>query len=625
MDKAVLIKRIKQAADFYKDGRVYEAFQLIAPLQGRIQHEKVQKLYALSRKKALENFKHLLDEKRYSRILELHEEFLSGIDDPDFEILVESAREESRQKEIIPLEITPEDIDPALEDPITEVISASWAAGIASDDTQSEIPVEEMEDSEHSLSAEEHVSVAEPATLDNFEEVGMSDETDVNELIQRGVSLYEVGDVENALRIWRNGLHFDPDNVILKEYIANASREIENESPEEVQQPSAGKTSVPVENKEPDPAEISRIIAMARAGDVDQALNSLKALEKQSGSSSKINESREYILGLSRQYGISTISAKVEELLAAHRSADAVRILEQHLEAHPEHVELKDLLETVRRRMSDEPPNLESSLELDFDAKDLGTSSSHRAAVAQAPQFSSPPKKKGKQQPIVMVKNNRRLVSIGIVAAILLILAVVAYFLVPQIKLRQFYKNFKKEHAVKNNISHPENGLQLKRERDYQISTQRAKEFYNEHRYLFAYYLFLHADSIRPLNSEDRQFLNAARNEMLQKVNISKLKRRAKRALSRGDYASAIDSIYKILSSNPDNIQYKNQLIRLYVQAGIDNVYKNKPNDAKVDFGFAEILDPANSILKKHEMVVNRLLSAKIDRHQADEWFVFFR
>ncbi|NOZ13774.1 MAG: hypothetical protein GXO69_09035 [Acidobacteria bacterium] len=623
MDKAVLIKRIKQAADFYKEGRVYEALRLIAPLHNRIQHEKVQKLYRVSRKKALENFKHLLDEKRYSRILELYEEFLSGLDDPDFEILVEAAREESRNQEVVHLEITPEDIDPALEDPITEVISASWAAGIASDDTQSEIPVEEAEDSESPPSEEEQVSVAEPTATDNFEEFGMSDETDVNELIQRGVSLYEVGDVENALRIWRNGLHFDPDNVILKEYIANASREVENESPD-VPGPSGG-VAASAESGEPDPAEISRIIAMARAGDVDKALNSLKILEQHSGPSPKIEESREYIQGLSRQYGISTISAKVEELLAAHRSADAVRILEQHLKEHPEHLELKDLLETARRRMSDEPPNLESSLELDFDAKNLGASAPHGTTAAPVPQFSAPPRKKGKQQAVVMVKSNRRLVSIGIVAGIFLVLGIVAYFLIPQIKLQQFYKNFKKQNAVKTAVNRPESDLQLKRERDYQASTQRAKEFYNEHRYLFAYYLLLHADSIHPLKPEDRQFLNAARNEMLRKVNVSKLKRRAKRALSRGDYANAIDSIYTILSSNPDDIQYKNQLIRLYVQAGIDNVRNNKPNDAKLDFAFAEILDPANSTLKKHMMVVNRLLSAEIDRHQADEWFVFFR
>ena len=294
MDKADLIKRIKQSADYFKEGRVYEALKLIEPLHARIKHEKVQKLYALSRKKALENFRHLLNDKRYSRIMELHEEFLSDMDDPDFEILVASAREEMQKPEEVHLEITPEDIDPELEDPITEVISASWAAGIASDDTQSAIEVENADEIDFSHPTESEAPVTTESQVEDFEETGMSDETDVNELIQRGVSLYEVGDVQNALRIWRNGLRFDPENVILKEYIAN----------------------------------VSRIVATGRAGDVDQALNALDMLEKTFGPSPKLHESREYIQGLSHQYGISTISAKVEELLTSHRAADAVRILE---------------------------------------------------------------------------------------------------------------------------------------------------------------------------------------------------------------------------------------------------------------------------------------------------------
>ncbi len=622
MDKADLIKRIKQSADYFKEGRVYEALQLIEPLHDRIQHEKVQKLYVLSRKKALENFRHLLNDKRYSRIMELYEEFLSDMDDPDFEILVASAREEMQKPEDIHLEITPEDIDPELEDPITEVISASWAAGIASDDTHSAIEIEDADEIDFPHYPESEAPVTAESPVEGFGdgETGMSDETDVNELIQRGVSLYEVGDVQNALRIWRNGLRFDPENVILKEYIANADREVENEDslPEE---PYSEPISALPES-EPDPQELSRIIAMGRAGDVDQALGALDMLEKTSGPSPKLDESREYIRSLSHQYGISTISAKVEELLSSHRAGDAVRILEQHLNEHPEHVELNDLLDTARRRMSDEPPDLNASLELDYDAKDLGGS---QQAPEPVQNYSAPPRNKRKQKPIVMVKGNKHMVLIGIVVGILVVLTTVAYFLVPQIRLQQFYKTFKKQNTVKVKSATGNSKLKKEQERDYQVSAARAKQFYNEHRYLFAYYLLLHADSIHPLKPEDQQFLNASRNEMLQKVNVSRLRSQAQRYLARGDYAGAIDKIYSILASNPDNIQYKKQLTTLYVKAGIDNVRKNRANDAKTDFDLARILDPANPLLQKHVMVVNRLLSAQIDRHQADEWFVFFQ
>ena len=624
MDKAELIKRIKQSADFYREGRVYEALQLIEPLHNRIKHEKVQKLYTVSRKKALENFQHLFNEKRYSRILELHDEFFSNMDDAAFAILVANAREQMEKSENLHLEITPEDIDPSLEDPITEVISASWAAGIASDDTQSAIDIEVEEEEEIQLPRpiENEPPVTAESPVEEFEETGMSDETDVNELIQRGVSLYEVGDVQNALRIWRNGLRFDPENVILKEYIANAGREIEEEAPGSPE-PSPEPLLV-MDGNDPDPQELNRIVAMGRAGDMEQALNALDMMEKQTGPSAKINESREYIQSLSHQYSISTISAKVEELLNSHRSGDAVRILEQHLNAHPEHIELNDLLETARRKMSDEPPNLDASLELDFDAKDLGSSQSVQPP-AMVQEFAAPPRKKRKQRLVVMDKGNKYLISIGIIAASLLVLALVAYFLVPQIRLRQFYKTFKKQHAVKSDTSPEISDIKLKREREYQASSTRAKEFYNDHRYLFAYYLLLHADSIHPLNPEDRQFLNASRNEMLQKVNIPQLKRRAQRSLATGDYAKAIENIYAILASNPDNIQYKKQLTTLYVQAGIDSVRKSRPNDAKTYFVFAQILDPMNPLLNKHLMVVNRLLSAEISRHQADQWFIFFR
>ena len=295
MDKAELINRIKQSADFYKEGRVYEALQLVEPLHNHIKHEKVQKLYTLSRKKALGNFQHLLNEKRYSRVLELNEEFLSNLDDPDFEILVTSAREQIEKLEDIHLEITPEDIAPALEDPITEVISASWAAGIASDDTQSaiDLEVDEAEEIQLPHSTENEVPVTAESPIEEFEETGISDETDVNELIQRGVSLYEVGDVQNALRIWRNGLRFDPEDVILKEYIANAGREIEEEasgSPEPSPEP-----LIVMDGNDPDPQELNRIVAMGRAGDMEQALNALDMMEKQTGPSLKINESRKYI------------------------------------------------------------------------------------------------------------------------------------------------------------------------------------------------------------------------------------------------------------------------------------------------------------------------------------------
>jgi tetratricopeptide (TPR) repeat protein len=622
MDKADLIKRIKQSADYFKEGRVYEALQLIEPLHDRIQHEKVQKLYALSRKKALENFQHLLNDKRYSRIMELYEEFLSDMDDPDFEILVANAREEMQKPEDIHLEITPEDIDPELEDPITEVISASWAAGIASDDTHSAIEIEDADEIDFPHYPESEAPVTAESPVEGFGdgETGMSDETDVNELIQRGVSLYEVGDVQNALRIWRNGLRFDPENVILKEYIANADREVEDEH--SLPEDSYSEPISALPESEPDPQELSRIIAMGRAGDVDQALGALDMLEKTSGPSPKLDESREYIRSLSHQYGISTISAKVEELLSSHRAGDAVRILEQHLNEHPEHVELNDLLDTARRRMSDEPPDLNASLELDYDAKDLGGSQQTPEPVQN---YSAPPRNKRKQKPIVMVKSNKHMVLIGIVVGILIVLATVAYFLVPQIRLQQFYKTFKKQNTVKVKSATGNYKIKKAQERDYQVSAARAKQFYNEHRYLFAYYLLLHADSIHPLKPEDQQFLNASRNEMLQKVNVSRLRSQAQRYLARGDYAGAIDKIYSILASNPDNIQYKKQLTTLYVKAGIDNVRKNRANDAKTDFDLARILDPANPLLQKHVMVVNRLLSAQIDRHQADEWFVFFQ
>ena len=272
--------------------------------------------------------------------------------------------------------------------------------------------------------------------------------------------------------------------------------------------------------------------------------------------------------------------------------------------------------------MSDEPPSLNSSLELDYDAKDLGES---QPVQQPAHEFPSPPRKKGRQQPIIMVKSNKNLVLLGIITGIFIILAIVAYFLVPQIRLQQFYKNFKKQNAARA-VSQPvKPSVKEEQEKDYQVSTTRAKKYFNEHRYLFAYYLLLHADSIHPLKPEDRQFLNASRNEMLQKVNISRLKRQAQKFLARRDYAGAIESTYSILASNPDNIKYKKQLTSLYVKAGIDDVRKNQPEAAKTNFELARILDPLNPQLQKHVMVVTRLLSARIDRHQADEWFVFFQ
>ena len=123
----------------------------------------------------------------------------------------------------------------------------------------------------------------------------------------------------------------------------------------------------------------------------------------------------------------------------------------------------------------------------------------------------------------------------------------------------------------------------------------------------------------------DRQFLTAARNEMIRPIDARQVKREADRALAKQNYEVATEGYYHLLSSNPDSIEYKKKLTDVYEQAGIANAYNGKGVVAKEYFDYAQILDPINPILKNHEEVVSRLISGRISRHQAQEWFFFFR
>jgi len=623
MNKAELIARIKEAADLYRDGRYYESFQLIQPVHGKVNHEKVEKLYRASRIKVLTALHHLIEEERYGRVLDLYKRHLQQAADPEIEVLAQEAENRNQEPRPEPMEISADDFGPTMEDSVTEIMSDSWIQAVADEETESmegsETRTSEAAGAE--LEVEPDDDELDAPSEPEFESEAESDELDINELIQRGVSLYEVGDVQNALKMWEHGLSLEPDNVILKEYIANARRELHMEEPEEE---TASETPAPAEpSGELDRDELNRIVAIGRAGEVEKAMRELDQLTARTGELPEIIEAKDYLSSLELDYGVSTAVARSKELLENRRASDAVNLLEKQLGKFPGNETLEDALRHARQAQSKQTAGGMGSLELDFDAK-----GEEETTPPPPPVTPDKPAAQKRRTVVQMDQGGRKRWMIPvIVVASLIVLAVLAYLLVPQIRLQQFYRNFRNEQQPKTaEASGPTTAREEdQRARRHQELVEQAKRFYNQRRYLFSYYLFLHANSLLPLSETDQQFLAAARNEMQTEINERQLNRNAERAMQQERYDDAISSYYTLLSAQPDNIGYKKKLIDAYEQAGIQSAFQGKGELAREYFEYGEILDPANPVLKKHKEVASRFISGLITRNQVRQWFYFFR
>ncbi len=624
MNKAELIARIKEAADLYRDGRYYESFQLIQPLHGKIKHEKVEKLYRATRTKVLTALHHLMEEERFGRIQDLYKRHLEPAGDPEIEIIAQEAESRNQGPQSEPMEISADDFGPTMEDSVTEIMSDSWIQAVADEETESM----ETSDSRLSDAAAAEIEVEpeeddlEPGPGPEMETGGVPDELDINELIQRGVSLYEVGDVQNALKTWEHGLSLEPENVILKEYIANARRELHLDEPENESEQEADTPAEP--SGELDRDELNRIVAIGRAGEVDKALRELDQLAARTGELPEVLEARNYLSSLELDYGVSTAVARSKELLENRRASDAVNLLEKQLEKFPGNETLEEALRHARKTQSEQTAaGGMGTLELDFDAKGEETTAPPPPPIA--PDETASRKRKMVVQPD-QAGRKQWMIPVIVVSA-LAVLAILAYLLVPQIRLQQFYSNFRKAQQPETKQA---SGPKTARENDQRAEhhkelVEQAKRFYNQRRYLFSYYLFLHANSLLPLSETDQQFLSAARNEMKSDINERRLSRNADRAMQQARYDDAISAYYELLSAQPDNIGYKKKLINAYEQAGIQSAFQGKGELAREYFEYGTILDPANPVLKKHIEVTTRYISGLITENQVRQWFYFFR
>jgi len=627
MNKAEIIARVKEAADLYREGRYYEALAAIHPIYGRVKHEKVTKLHDTARKQVIGNLQQLLEERRFRRMVELDQKFLHDVDDPDIRILVEEAATQASAIQEAPLEISVDDLEPALEaEPVTEIMSDSWIQAVTDEDTMSDerepgkgtydtSPVEDVPPVEHD-------AVPEDEQFDEDEEP--SGDADINELIQRGVSLYEVGDVENALKTWQHGLHLEPDNVILKEYIANAKRELHLDG--EPEDAGVEPDAVPEVHEELNKEELNSIIAIARAGEVDRATSMLDKLIKRVGDTPETEEALAFISNLKQDYGVSTAIARSENLIKEGRAHEAVQILEKQRTSFPDNDKLSEALEFARRRAQEQPGPGEATIELDLDGKDSSDTGQVFVRTVAEPESAKKTRAAKDDQSAARFTPRKLMIPIIVVAS-LLVLVGVGYFLIPQIKLRQFYNQFRqqKEAAQQPVVTTSPAAEAEETDRKHAQLVSHAKQLYNQRRYLLAYYLFLHANTLKNLSDTDQQFLSAARNEMGQEVNESRVSRQAERAFADGKYDEAIAAYYSLLSNQPENIRYKKRLIESYEQAGVQHAYEGDGTTAQEYFSYAEILDPANPILKRHKEVMSRYISGLISKRQVQEWFYFFR
>lgn len=462
---------------------------------------------------------------------------------------------------------------------------------------------------------------------ENEENIEEDENTDINFLIKQGVSLYEIGDLENALNTWRKALALEPNNPILKDYIANCKRELVDVTEIEKQETTSTHKSInlPAEEKKHfSKEELNRIIAIARTGEIDRAKQLLLTMEINEKNEKEINEASFYIKKLEEEFFIDKSLAKAEEFIDEKQSEKAIKILKSLLDKFPENEKGDRLLKLAQKRAEFDLINsTEKTIELQIEQPPVDRQRQMSIKEAKhAPSVIQKPKKI--QLPI-------KTIIISIFVIIFIVISFLGYnFISSKQDAKKIFNNLMNKIVTSHNKKMAEMP-ELKKDKDKELKkiftsiTKNARLKYNNGKYLFSYYLYIQAESYGKLSENDMSYFQATKERMNSNINNNQILKRADIKIKKRQYEEAINDFYQLLSTNPENIKYKKQLLNCYLQTGISYGLKGECQTAKSFFDNAIILEPSDPYLPKHIETTERCINGMISKNQVKSWFLFFR
>ncbi len=613
MNKKEIIERTKKAFSLYKENKIYQALKELYPVAQKVKTEKVQKLYKVLVLKAKQLLQELFESKEYNKIEEIQFMFFNEIYIPELNSIFEKTKEE---REKLLKKLQEEELKIETEDYFDEQPTLT-----AENETGGE--------------EEENLGLdAEHFKLSSFSEDEM-DQEDVTNLIQKGVSLYEVGDYENALEIWQQALQLQPDNEFIKEYIENAKKELsqyseknenfshtngqpktENSQSENNKIVQSEDADIVFEESEID-EELKRIVAIARSGDFERAKNLLNKL-RANGSidEEKLANTESYIQKLEKELGSSFVKNRIKGLLEENLFDEALNTLEKNKDkfSQEEKNKIEQYIKTKKQEYEFSQP-----LELELEEETVPNREKTKATTT----FSQT-----KRKPTPVKRQTRKKKSFlpfikttFIFVLLLIILAVVVFYGFKVIKsdIQQSTPEF----DVKTLKLEEQNRM---KKRKFNAFVKEAKDYFDMGEYLFAYYTFLHAERYGNLDEQQRAFLLKARQLMTDSgINKNSEVRTAMRFFKRKQYEKAIPHFKKALSANPEDLNVKEKLFECYKNLGIEYSLKFEILKAKTYFKYALVLNRYDKDIPKHLVVLDRFLKGKINKHLLTQWFYFFK
>lgn len=458
-------------------------------------------------------------------------------------------------------------------------------------------------------------------------------EIDINLLIQQGVSLYEVGDIENALKSWEKALKIEPENSIVKSYIDNCKVELglEEEKPkveEKIHVEPESQISEILEKKKFSKEELNRIIAIARTGEIDRAKQLIDNLELSEESEKEITEAKYYIKNLEEEFFINKTLAKAEELIDEKQSEKAIKILKKLLDKFPENEKADELIQLAKKRVEfDLISNSEKTIELQIEQPQIQKPTRPSSVRSVRPDSSRQPSIKTKPKKQIPIK----VIVIGVLSIIIIAAIYFGYNLISnKYQSKQIFNSLmeKINNSKKIKLSEMpdiEKSKEKELKKQFLEITKKAKHMFNNGNYLFSYYLYIQAEGIEKLSETELSYLQSAKERLNVKINVKQIKRKADKLIKRKKYENAIELYYQLLSTNPENIKYKKQLLNCYLKTGIKYGINGDSLNAKSYFENALILEPSDDLIKKHLETVERGISGAISKKQVKSWFIFFR
>ncbi len=472
---------------------------------------------------------------------------------------------------------------------------------------------------------------------DNFKLSSISEdefgEKDVNSLIQKGVSLYEVGDIENALTVWKQALEIQPDNEFLKEYIANAERELglngkNIEEKESAEEPEIENIKIEVEeedeevifNEEELSGELKRAIAIARSGDVERAKSMLDTLFSEGLiSESQYQKALKFTAKIEKEVGLTIMKNRIKTLVEEGEFDQALSYLNKNKNRF-NNDEANRIEQYILQKKQEH--SMSQSLELELDIEEE-KSFNNRPQRAKKIEKREQPKIK-KERKTKKSKNIKRLKTFLKTTFFLLFLLIIFSFAI-------FY-GIK---LIKTNIQTEENTvdihslqvqeIELQKEKNFKKYIKEAKQFFDMGDYMFAYYTLLHAERYGKLQDEHIALLSKARKLMKQEgFNKKRELILAKKFLGKNNCEKAIPHLKNILSENPEDLEIKEQLFKCYKKIAIKYALNNEVLKAQRYFNYALVLNRNDSEIPKHLRVLQRYLKGRINRKLLTEWFYFF-